>query len=84
MRKWTNQSGASIDAEMVAVDTVARTITIKRADGQSFTIPIASLSEADRACEDMIVGALHVAPLSSEKRTTSVASSQPANDCVQK
>lgn len=48
MRKWTNQSGASIEAEMVAVDTAARTITIKRADGQSFTIPIASLSEADR------------------------------------
>jgi hypothetical protein len=49
MRKWTNASGASIEAEMTAVDTTARTITIKRADGQTFTIPIDSLSAEDKA-----------------------------------
>jgi len=49
MRAWKNKAGASIEAEMVAVDVTARTITIKRADGQSFTIPIESLSDADKA-----------------------------------
>ncbi|TDU73012.1 heparinase II/III-like protein [Prosthecobacter fusiformis] len=49
MRAWKNKAGASIDAEMVAVDVTARTITIKRADGQTFTIPIDSLSDEDKA-----------------------------------
>lgn len=49
MREWKNKAGVSIEAEMVSVDGLARTITIKRADGQTFTIPIDSLSDADRA-----------------------------------
>lgn len=49
MRSWKNKAGVSIDAEMIAVDVAARTITIKRADGQTFTIPIDSLSDADKA-----------------------------------
>jgi hypothetical protein len=49
MRKWTNKAGVAIDAEMTAVDIAARTITIKKADGQSFTIPIDALSDADKA-----------------------------------
>lgn len=49
MRKWTNKTGASIDAEMTAVDVAARTITLTRADGKTFTFPIDSLSDADRA-----------------------------------
>jgi hypothetical protein len=49
IRKWTNKAGVAIDAEMTAVDITARTITIKKADGQSFTIPIDALSEADKA-----------------------------------
>lgn len=49
MRKWTNKAGASIEAEMTAVDVTARTITLTRADGKTFTFPIDSLSEADRA-----------------------------------
>jgi len=49
LRKWTNASGASIEAEMISVDTTALTITIKRADGQTFTIPISSLSAEDKA-----------------------------------
>ena len=48
-RKWTNKAGVAIDAEMTAVDIAARTITIKKADGQSFTIPIDALSDADKA-----------------------------------
>lgn len=49
MRKWKNKAGVEIDAEMTAVDITARTITIKKADGQSFTIPIDALSDADKA-----------------------------------
>jgi hypothetical protein len=49
LRKWTNKKGISVDAEMTAVDVTARTITIKKADGQSFTIPIETLSDADKA-----------------------------------
>ncbi|MEN3941886.1 hypothetical protein WJU23_11375 [Prosthecobacter sp. SYSU 5D2] len=49
MRAWKNKAGASIEAEMIAVDVTARTITIKRADGQTFTIPIETLSDEDKA-----------------------------------
>ncbi|MES2507099.1 MAG: hypothetical protein V4599_10360 [Verrucomicrobiota bacterium] len=49
MRAWKNKAGVSIEAEMVAVDVTARTITIKRADAQTFTIPIDSLSDEDKA-----------------------------------
>lgn len=49
IRKWTNKAGVAIDAEMTAVDITARTITIKKADGQIFTIPIDALSDADKA-----------------------------------
>lgn len=49
MRAWKNKAGVSIEAEMVSVDVTARTITIKRADGQTFTIAIDTLSDADRA-----------------------------------
>lgn len=48
MRTWKNKAGVAIEAEMTAVDVAARTITIKRGDGQTFTIPIDSLSDADR------------------------------------
>jgi hypothetical protein len=49
MRKWTNKAGVAIEAEMTAVDIAARTITIKKADGKDFTIPIDSLSDTDKA-----------------------------------
>jgi hypothetical protein len=49
IRQWKNKSGATIEAEMTGVDVAARTITIKRADGQVFTIPIDLLSDEDKA-----------------------------------
>ena len=49
IRPWKNKSGVSIEAEMTGVDVTARTITIKRADGQVFTIPIDMLSDEDKA-----------------------------------
>lgn len=48
MRTWKNKAGVAIEAEMTAVDVAARTITIARADGKTFTIPIDSLSDADK------------------------------------
>ena len=49
LRPWKNKSGAAIEAEMTGVDVAARTITLKRADGQVFTIPIDLLSDEDKA-----------------------------------
>jgi hypothetical protein len=49
VRSWKNKSGAVVEAEMTGVDVAARTITIKRADGQVFTIPIDMLSDEDKA-----------------------------------
>lgn len=49
IRPWKNKSGAVVEAEMTGVDVAARTITIKRADGQVFTIPIDMLSDEDKA-----------------------------------
>ncbi|SKA86531.1 SLA1 homology domain 1, SHD1 [Prosthecobacter debontii] len=44
-RVFTDQAGRSITAEVVSVQDGH--VTLKRADGQSFTIPIDTLSEAD-------------------------------------
>lgn len=45
-RIWTNLKGQTIEAEFVS--QTADTVTIRRADRQSFTIGIETLSEADR------------------------------------
>jgi len=49
MRKWTSKAGTSLEAEMTGVDTTARTVTLKKADGSPLTIPIDALSDADKA-----------------------------------
>ncbi|MDZ4401392.1 FlgD immunoglobulin-like domain containing protein [Prosthecobacter sp.] len=49
LRTWTNKSGVKIEAEMTGLDKAARTVTIKRANGQEFVVPIDSLSPADVA-----------------------------------
>ena len=47
LRQFTNAKGEKIMAELVsATDTRAE---LKRADGKAFTVPLQSLSEADRA-----------------------------------
>ena len=49
IRTWTNKSGVKIEAEMTGLDKSARTVTIKRANGQEFVVPMDSLSPADVA-----------------------------------
>ena len=50
VRPWTDKtSGKKIDASMVSADPKARTVTIQRADGQSFTLPVDRLVDADLA-----------------------------------
>lgn len=49
VRRWTSKAGTSLDAEMTSVDPVARTISLKKADGSVIQIPIDALSDADKA-----------------------------------
>ncbi len=46
-RMWTNTSGKTVEATLVAVDAVAKTLKIKMKDGREFDVPIATLSPAD-------------------------------------
>jgi len=50
LRQWTDKaSGNKIEASMVSADPTARTVTIQRKDGQSFTLPVDRLVDADLA-----------------------------------
>ncbi len=46
-RPWTNTAGKEIEATLVSVDAVARSVKIKMKDGKEYDVPIASLSPAD-------------------------------------
>ncbi len=49
-RQWTDKtSGKQIEASMVSADVTARTVTIQKKDGASFTLPIVRLADADLA-----------------------------------
>ncbi|MDB6072631.1 MAG: hypothetical protein JWO89_271, partial [Verrucomicrobiaceae bacterium] len=48
VRPWTDKStGKKIEASMVSADPKARTVTIQRTDGQSFTLPVDRLVAED-------------------------------------
>lgn len=50
VRQWTDKAtGKRIEASMVSADPKARTVTIQRKDGQSFTLPVDRLVDADLA-----------------------------------
>lgn len=49
VRKWTSKAGTSLEAEMTGVDLAARTVTFKKADGSTLSIPIDALSDEDKA-----------------------------------
>ena len=50
VRAWTDKaSGKQIEASMVSADPKARTVTIKNAGGQSFTLKVDRLADADLA-----------------------------------
>ncbi len=48
IRKWTDKaSGKTTEAAFVSADAAARTVTIKNAADQEFTLPVSRLDEAD-------------------------------------
>lgn len=50
IRTWTDKaSGKTIDAAYVSADATSRTVTIKNAAGQEFTLPVARLNDVDIA-----------------------------------
>ena len=44
---WTNTAGKTVEATLVSVDAVARTVKIKTKDGREFDVPINTLSPSD-------------------------------------
>jgi len=59
---WTNTSGKQVEATLVAVDAVARSVKIKTKDGREFDVPIASLSAADFEYAKTRYAAMKAAP----------------------
>ncbi len=51
MRTWNFNSGATIEAEIVAFPT-PETVEVKRPDGKLYSLPVAYLTAADRAYVD--------------------------------
>ena len=51
MRTWSFNSGTTMEAEIVAFPS-ADSVTVKRSDGKTFTMPAAYLTTADRAYLD--------------------------------
>lgn len=50
IRTWTDKaSGKTIEAAYISADATSRTVTIKNAAGQEFTLPVARLNDADIA-----------------------------------
>jgi len=61
-RQWTNTAGKQIEATLVSVDAVAKTLKIKMQDGKEFDVPIASLSPADFEYAKARYAAMQAAP----------------------
>ena len=49
-RTWTSADGRTIEAEFISADSA--NVTIKRADGRTFTLPLSRLSPADQDFDD--------------------------------
>ena len=61
-RMWTNTAGKQIEATLVSVDAVAKTLKIKMKDGKEFDVPIATLSPADFEYAKTRYAAMQAAP----------------------
>ena len=60
---WTNTSGKTVEATLVAVDAVAKSLKIKTKDGREFDVPIANLSPADFEYAKTRYAAMQAAPV---------------------
>jgi hypothetical protein len=61
-RMWTNTAGKQVEATFVSVDAVAKTVKIKKKDGQEFDVPIATLIPADFEYAKARYAAMQAAP----------------------
>lgn len=61
-RMWTNTSGKQVEATLVSVDAVAKSLKIKMKDGREFDVPIATLSPADFEYAKARYAAMQAAP----------------------
>lgn len=59
---WTNTSGKTVEATLVAVDAATKTLKIKMKDGREFDVPIATLSPADFEYAKARYAAMQAAP----------------------
>ncbi|WP_395738213.1 heparinase II/III family protein [Prosthecobacter sp.] len=61
-RMWTNTAGKTVEATLVSVDAVAKTLKIKMKDGREFDVEIAKLSPADFEYAKARYAAMQAAP----------------------
>ncbi|WP_395741961.1 heparinase II/III family protein [Prosthecobacter sp.] len=59
---WTNTAGKTVEATLVSVDAVAKTVKIKTKDGREFDVEIAKLSPADFTYAKARYAAMQAAP----------------------
>lgn len=59
---WTNTAGKQVEAALVSVDAVAKTVKIKTKDGREFDVEIAKLSPADFDYAKARYAAMQAAP----------------------
>lgn len=59
---WTNTSGRTVEATLISVDAVAKTLKIKTKDGREFDVGISTLSAADFEYAKTRYAAMKAAP----------------------
>lgn len=72
-RMWTNTAGKQVEATLVSVDAVAKTLKIKMKDGREFDVAIASLSPADFEYAKARYAAMQAAPAATPPAATTPA-----------
>lgn len=72
-RMWTNTAGKQVEATLVSVDAVAKTLKIKMKDGREFDVPIATLSPADFEYAKARYAAMQAAPATAPSATPAPA-----------
>ncbi|MGV3659530.1 MAG: heparinase II/III domain-containing protein [Prosthecobacter sp.] len=77
-RMWTNTSGKQVEATLVSVDAVTKTLKIKMKDGREFDVAIATLSPADFEYAKARYAAMQAAPAAAPPAMTPAGTPVPA------
>ncbi|MFC5457862.1 heparinase II/III domain-containing protein [Prosthecobacter fluviatilis] len=75
---WTNTAGKQVEATLVSVDPVAKTVKIKTKDGREFDVAIANLSPADFTYAKARYAAMQAAPPAAAMAPAAPAGTPPA------